>query len=168
MLSDNVRASVIVAATLLVTVASPMQAWAMNDPVAGRWLTRDPLVSNSSVRSPNITLVAGTHGGATEMRFRMQKYPRLYEIGLELDSSPPGITLTDVKVVPGGLAFQLHADRDHPEVGFADNLIVEAFLEAKPKGETKEKPKGKEEKKANSKRRVSVGFLPAIPYEIVP
>jgi len=118
------------------------------------------LVNQAPVRIPT--------GGAIEVRFKVQKHPRLHEIELELNAPPPGITLTNVKVVPGGLSFQLHADSANAQVGYADNLIVEAFLEAKPKAETKEKPKGKEKKKANKKRRVSLGFLPAIPYEIVP
>jgi hypothetical protein len=70
------------------------------------------------------------------------------------------VTLDDVAVVPGGLAFRLKADKDLVPSGFADNLIVEAFRESTPKRQ--------EGKPAGPKRLASMGLLPAIPIEIVP
>jgi hypothetical protein len=69
------------------------------------------------------------------------------------------VTLQEVKVAPGGLAFLLKADGDAPQAGFADNLIVEAFIEVEGKTQSGRPPTGK--------RRVSFGVLPAIPFEIV-
>lgn len=65
----------------------------------------------------------------------------------------------DVTVVPNGLSFQLKADKDAMQSGFADNLIVEAFRESVVK-QKDGKPKGQ-------KRRNSMGVFPAIPIEIV-
>jgi hypothetical protein len=78
---------------------------------------------------------------------------------LELNEPPEGLTLHDVTVVPEGLAFQLKADKDTMQIGFADNLIVEAFREYTPKQ--------KDGKPSDQKRRSSMGIFPAIPIEIV-
>ena len=60
--------------------------------------------------------------------------------------------------LPDGLAIVLKADGDVTRVGFADNLIIEASAEM-----TGRKQGGKPPKK----RRVSLGVLPAISFEIV-
>jgi hypothetical protein len=98
-------------------------------------------------------------GGTARVRFKTRKRPVLKEMQLELNEPPEGLTLHDVTVVPGGLAFQLKADEDAMQSGFADNLIVEAFREYTPKR--------KDGKPANQKRRYSMGVFPAIPIEIV-
>ncbi|HET6428665.1 MAG TPA: hypothetical protein VFJ30_09670, partial [Phycisphaerae bacterium] len=57
------------------------------------------------------------------------------------------------------LEFRLAADKDTAKSGLADNLIVEAFRELVPKAKKGAAPA--------KKRRWSIGFLPAIPVEIV-
>ncbi len=99
-------------------------------------------------------------GGATEVRIRIPKRPKLRKIELELSDPPTGMSLQDVTVVPDGLAFQLRVDGDALQVGFADNLIVEAFTEVVREA--------KGDKKAKRRQRISLGVLPAIPFEIVP
>ena len=64
----------------------------------------------------------------------------------------------DLRIIPGSLEFQLRADKDKIQTGLKDNLIIEAFREFTPKQEDKRKTK---------KKRVSIGFLPAIPIQIV-
>jgi hypothetical protein len=93
------------------------------------------------------------------VRVRAPKDPRLQQVELELRDPPEGITLHDVTVVPIGLAFHLTADRDAIQPGFADNLIVEAFIEVEARNQADNAPK--------KTQRVSLGLLPAIPIEIV-
>jgi len=65
----------------------------------------------------------------------------------------------NVTVLPDGLSFELKAEKDAMQSGFADNLIVEAFRESVVKQ--------KDGKLTNQKRRNSMGVFPAIPIEIV-
>ncbi len=79
---------------------------------------------------------------------------------IKLTEPPDGLTIQDVTVVSGGLGFKIKADKDAAvKTGFKDNLIIEVFREYLPK-KRKDKPKPK-------KSRYSMGFLPAIPIEIV-
>jgi hypothetical protein len=98
-------------------------------------------------------------GGTARVRIRAPKHPSLPEVELELREPPEGITLQDVTVVPVGLAFNLKADGDTIQPGFADNLIVEAFLEVEGGNQAGNAP--------NQTQRASLGLLPAIPFEIV-
>ncbi|MBN1343601.1 MAG: PPC domain-containing protein [Phycisphaerae bacterium] len=98
-------------------------------------------------------------GGATQVRIRAPKHPMLRNVQLELNDPPDGMSLQDVKVVPEGLAFALKADEKATKVGLSDNLIVEVFTEM-PGGQ-------RGGKGAKQKRRVSLGVIPAIPFEVV-
>ena len=109
------------------------------------------LAGDSPVRIPA--------GGSADVRVKTQRGSILKQLQLELNEPPEGLTLHDVTVVPEGLAFQLKADKDALQSGFADNLIVEAFR--------KFTPKQKGGKPSNQKRRYSMGVFPAIPIEIV-
>ncbi|MHC4227200.1 MAG: hypothetical protein ACYSW0_07185 [Planctomycetota bacterium] len=99
-------------------------------------------------------------GGSAQVRFKTPRRSNLKQVRLALREPPEGLTLHDLTVVPEGLAFQLRADGDAMESGYADNLIVEAFRESTPKPQ-----KGKP---TPPKRRYSMGVLPAIPILIVP
>jgi hypothetical protein len=96
--------------------------------------------------------------GSAQIRCKIAKRKVFDEIELKLNQPPQGLTLHDVKVVSGILSFTLKADKDKIETPLTDNLIIEAFREFTPK------QKGK---KGAKKRRVSIGFLPAIPIQIV-
>ena len=109
------------------------------------------LVGDGPVRIPA--------GGTAQVLLKTRKSSIFQTIQLELKEPPEGVTLHDVSVVPEGLAFQLSADKDAIQSGFADNLIVEAFRESAPKQQ--------EGKPAAAKRRTSMGIFPAIPIEIV-
>ena len=98
-------------------------------------------------------------GGTAWVRIKTPKNPKLQDIRLALSEPPEGVTLQEVRSVPDGLALLLKADGDALRTGFADNLIVEAFTEA-----AGAKQDGKAAKK---KQRVSLGVLPAIPFEVV-
>ncbi|UCG58698.1 MAG: hypothetical protein JSU70_04125 [Phycisphaerales bacterium] len=109
------------------------------------------LASDSPVRIPA--------GGTAQVRIKTRRGKTLQEMRLQLNEPPEGVTLHDVTVMPDGLAFKLKADKDAMESGFADNLIVEAFREYRPKQ--------KDGTLAKQKRRYSMGFLPAIPIQVV-
>jgi hypothetical protein len=98
-------------------------------------------------------------GGKARVRVRAPQHPRLKDVELELREPPGGVTLQGVTVVPIGLAFELKADGGAAQTGFADNLIVEAFIEM----ENQRQGGGA----ARQPQRVSLGVLPAIPFEIV-
>jgi len=123
------------------------------------------LVQKAKWRVPLVELAGDSPiripmGGSARVRIRTKKRSNLREMRLELNEPPEGLTLHDVTVVPEGLAFQLKADKDAMQSGFADNLIVEAFREF-----TRKQQEGKP---APQKRRYSMGVFPAIPIEIVP
>ena len=61
--------------------------------------------------------------------------------------------------ISGDTCFVLTADGDALPVGFADNLIVGAFMETQGQQQSGQKPK--------KKRRYFLGVLPAISFEIV-
>lgn len=109
------------------------------------------LVGDSPVRIPI--------GGTAQVRLKTRRSRALKEMQLRLNEPPEGLTLYDVTIVSGGLAFILKADKDVVQSGFADNLIVEVFREVTPKQ--------KDGKPAAQKRRYSMGVFPAIPIEIV-
>jgi len=109
------------------------------------------IVSNSPVRIPA--------GGSAQVRVKTRRGSILKEIKLELDRPPDGLTLENVSVKSDGLAFQLKAEKDTVQGDFADNLIVEAFREYRPKN--------KDGTLSNQKRRYSMGILPAIPIKVV-
>ena len=108
------------------------------------------LISNSPVRIPV--------GGAAEVRVKTRKRKVLQEMQLELIAPPEGVTIGDVSVVREGIAFQIKTDKEVMKSGFSGNLIIEAFREVERKNKAG-RPTGQ-------KRRVSMGFFPAIPIEI--
>ena len=97
-------------------------------------------------------------GGSRQVVVKTRKNILLQQLRLELNDPPKGLSLHDVSVVAQGLQFRLKADKDAVKSGFADNLIVEAFREFTPKGK---------DGKPRPKRRWPVGYLPAVPIQIV-
>ena len=97
-------------------------------------------------------------GSEKTVRFRTPGRGALAGIELELRDPPAGVRLQDVTVVEDGLKFTLKANRSVAEPGLADNLIVEAFMfvDRPPR-----------EGAASTKQRAHIGYLPAIPIEIV-
>jgi len=97
-------------------------------------------------------------GGSARVTLKTRKSQALRQTKLVLNKPPEGLTLHDVTVVPQGLSFQLKADKDAVKSGLADNLIIEAVREYTPKDKSG---------KSLPKRRTSMGFLRAIPIEVV-
>jgi hypothetical protein len=98
-------------------------------------------------------------GGSARVTLKTRKSQVLKQLKLVLNKPPEGLTLHGVKVVPEGLSFQIKADKDTVKSGFADNLIIEAVREYRPKDKSG---------KLLAKRRSSMGFLRAISIEVVP
>jgi hypothetical protein len=122
------------------------------------------LVQKTRWRAPPVEIVSDSPvhipaGGSAEVRIKNRRGAALKEMKLELNGPPEGLTLGNVSVVANGLAFQLKAEKDVIQSGFADNLIIEAFREYRPKR--------KDGKLSNQKRRYSMGVFPAIPIKIV-
>ncbi len=98
-------------------------------------------------------------GRSAQVRFKIAKRPFFDGIKLKLSRPPEGLTLHDVKVASGTLSFTLKVDEK--STGFAGNVIIAASNELKPK------KKNKNNRAANKKRRISIGYLPAVPIEII-
>ena len=81
------------------------------------------------------------------------------EIQLELDNPPAGLSIDSVALSGPGSVIVIRSEGDEVERGLKGNLIVNVFA-----GKTGEDSgKGKEQRK---KRRILLGALPAIPFEI--
>lgn len=121
-------------------------------------------VEKSKFRVPPVRLASGETvrialGGSAEVQVSVPKSPLLANVQLELRDPPQGILLDSVAPAQGGLAFHIKADATAAKAGLIDNLIVEAFGE--PPADAKEG------KGPSAKRRPSLGYLPAIPIEVV-
>jgi hypothetical protein len=98
-------------------------------------------------------------GGTATARFFVPPGPLLDQVKLELSEPPEGITIDKVLRDRDGVAVVLAADADKVQPGLKGNLIVEAFVEMGGRFNAGA-PQG-------NKRRVPVGVLPAIPFEVV-
>jgi hypothetical protein len=85
--------------------------------------------------------------------FAQQAAERLH---LELDTPPDGIVIESVSHTGKNLALRLRADASKVKPGLTGNLIVDASLDVAADGKAQ----------ANS-RRVPLGVLPAIPFEVM-
>jgi len=97
-------------------------------------------------------------GGTAQLRIQYPPRAPVADIKFDLSEPPKGVTLADVSAVPGGFSLVVKAAADSPPAGYADNLIVEAYTETTGRPGTPA---------AQQKRRVFLGILPAIPFEIV-
>ena len=104
-------------------------------------------------------------GGTAQVRVKTPRFARQRKIQLKLSEPVQGVTLQNVKSVPDGLEFQLKVEGVAAKPGFSGNLIVEAFGEFPAPKRGKKGGKGKGG--GRQKRRVSLGVLPAISFEVV-
>ncbi len=96
-------------------------------------------------------------GAEAQVRFALPPGPLLNQIRVELSEPPEGITLEKVTPGPGGLSLLLGVDGEKAKPGLKGNLIVDAFLELAPRSE---------DGKARPARRIPIGALPAVPFEV--
>jgi len=117
----------------------------------GRW--RPPL------RAANRGPIRLSPGKSTSVRFAGPKAAFMSRIQLELDDPPEGVAIGKVtSAKAGGLELVLTVDADKVKPGAKGNLMVNVF--------TMRSWKGKDGKKRPA-RRIPMGVLPAIPFEIV-
>jgi len=121
------------------------------------------LIEKARWGAPPVEILGGSPvrvppGDSARVTLKTRRSRALKQAKLVLSEPPQGISLGNVAAVPEGLAFQIKAGKDALQVGFADNLIIEVVREFRPKNK---------DGKLLPKRRASMGFLPAIPIEIV-
>ena len=97
-------------------------------------------------------------GQTATLRFSGPRGPLLDLIQLALKEPPEGITVEKFAPTTEGINLLLHADADKVKSGQKGTLLVEVFVD-RPVNAEKDKP-------PTAKRRISMGTLPAIPYEI--
>lgn len=116
----------------------------------GRWTPDMQLAAGGPVKIPA--------GGTVQTQVNLARpLPPSMKLQMQLSNPPKGIVLQESSTTPGAVTLTLKGETT-ATVGYVDNLIVEAFTEIETK-----RPDGK----PANKQRVSVGFLPAIPIEIV-
>jgi hypothetical protein len=98
-------------------------------------------------------------GGTAQVRVALPSIPLKDQIQFELNEPPDGISIEEVSPRAEGLAIRLHSDAAKAKPGLAGNLIVTASLK-RPAAADKAKPRA-------NKQRISLGALPAIPFEVV-
>ncbi|MCM8776970.1 MAG: PPC domain-containing protein [Candidatus Omnitrophica bacterium] len=98
-------------------------------------------------------------GKTTEIQIKIPPRMVSEEFILELKDPPDGISLKNVEIKNGMLTFNIEIDSTKVKEGLSDNLIVEVFTNS---------PIGPKDEKGNrTKQKISRGFLPAIPFEII-
>ena len=98
-------------------------------------------------------------GGTASVRFSMPRGPQLEKVQLTLHDAPAGVTIQDILLTEDGATIVFQTDEKKLKPGLKGNLIVEASVER-----TVNSKKGKAKAQ---KRTMSLGSLPAIPFEIV-
>jgi hypothetical protein len=105
---------------------------------------------------PPVKLSAGQ---TASLQFAGPRGPFFSQMQFELKDALEGITLEKISPSLEGVTLQIRADADNVKTGSKGNLIVDVFAERIVNPE-----KGKPQ---NNKRRIPLGALPAIPFEIV-
>ncbi len=100
-------------------------------------------------------------GGTASVLVLAPRQPAPAKVELELKDAPAGVSAQNARFVAKGLAFELKADAKAVKPGFADNAIIEVFME-----ETAP-PAAKDAKAPPETRRRPLGLLPAVPYVVV-
>lgn len=124
--------------------------------LAGDWMTAVlPAKARSIIEVAGEMPVRIPAGGATDVRILTpNRSGKLKDITVTLNEPPPGIAMETTAVEPKAVTLRVRAEASAVP-GAAGNLIIEASAAyVDPKNKAK-------------RSRVSLGILPAIPYEIV-
>jgi len=97
-------------------------------------------------------------GGTVRLRVGIPSETPFGKIDLELSEPPDGIAIRDVSSDRLATEIVLAGDDEKARPGLQGNLIVNVFLTPKPR---------QSENQNRARRRVPIGSLPAIPFEIV-
>jgi hypothetical protein len=99
-------------------------------------------------------------GETTRLNARLTaNWPAAPELRVELNDPPQGITVEQVSPEAPGLVVLLATDAETVESRLKGNLVFEAFREYTPAA-TESNP-------SPQPRRTSLGYLPAVPFEVV-
>jgi hypothetical protein len=128
----------------------PAQEWLVQVIGAGRARIPWKLSAQEPVKLPA--------GGTALVRLFLPVNRPAAQLQLALNEPPEGITIQHVSPVPDGLSILLRADAGKVKPGLKGNLIVDAFAAGAANAPAK--------KQANN-RRLPLGTLPAIPFEVV-
>jgi len=109
----------------------------------------------------SVTPVRIPPGGSTRIEVGLP-VPKLAERAqFELSNPPEGITIQSASPVRNGVEIVLQTDAAKVKPGLKGNLIINGYA-PRPAETNAPKPK------ANNNQRMSLGSLPAIPFEIIP
>ena len=98
-----------------------------------------------------------TAGSNAQVRLEIPRAEPQEDVLVELSDPPNGITVAKVVSEESRVTVELHADAEKAKPGQKGNLIATAYIEPERRDKNgKELPK----------RRISLGTLPAIPFEI--
>ena len=98
-------------------------------------------------------------GGEATVRVALPMRPFVQDMELVLNEGPEGLTVESAVFAEGSVTLQFKADAQKVKPGTKGNLIVEGFVE---------RAQGRRDSgKSGQTRRVSIGVLPAIPFEIL-
>jgi hypothetical protein len=100
-------------------------------------------------------------GGTAEVRVNAAARTAIRDLELALSDPPAGITLESVSDSPGGVTIVFKADAKAAQIGLRDNLIVGVYRDA-ARGAASGTAAA-----AQRRARTPVGYLPAIPFEVV-
>jgi hypothetical protein len=139
-----------------------MQAFAYHHLVpAKEWLVQ--VTPPGRIRSPWRLLTDGPvklpAGGTAAVRLAVNPLALAKLARFELSEPPEGVAIQSVSLGRDGLAILLRAEAVKVKLGQKGNLILEAFTE------TTLNPAGGQGKAIT--RRVPLGTMPAIPFEII-
>jgi hypothetical protein len=115
----------------------------------------------AGVRILSPTPVRLQAGGTAMVRVATPGMPFANRFEFELSGPPEGVTLQSVSPVAEGIELELKCDAAKTESGLRGNLIVNVL-------QAQNRPRPQELRPPAARRRVPVGTLPAIPFEIVP
>jgi hypothetical protein len=129
----------------------PAEEWLVRVTPPGRVRSLWKLADDKPVKLPI--------GAAAPVRLEAPRGPWVSRVQFELSEPPEGIAIQRVAPDPEGVAIVLRADAAKVKPGLKGNLIVEAFTEGVAAA------KGAQQRTAP--RRVPLGTLPAVPFEVV-
>ena len=98
-------------------------------------------------------------GGEATVRVALPMRPFVQDMELVLNEGPEGLTVESTVFAEGSVTLQFKADAQKVEPGAKGNLIVEGFVERAQRR--------RDSGRSGQTRRVSIGVLPAIPFEIL-
>lgn len=121
--------------------------------VAGRWMPR------GMVKILDATPIKIPAGGTARVRLNAPALAQTDKVQIELSEPPDGLTIKGLAPIREGTEITLQCDAGKVKPGIRGNLIFNIMVERDFGSGNESGPE--------TKRRISLGTLPAIPFEIV-